>query len=70
MKAIIAAGFAALVFTALVPASGYAATSKPAMSAEQKAAKSKECSTQADAKGLHGKARKSFRAKCKRGTAT
>jgi hypothetical protein len=25
-----------------------------------------ECSKQADAKGLHGKARKTFRAKCKR----
>jgi psiF repeat len=25
-----------------------------------------ECSKQADAKGLHGKARKSFRSKCKR----
>jgi psiF repeat len=27
---------------------------------------SKTCSQQADAKGLHGKARKTFRAKCKR----
>jgi hypothetical protein len=27
---------------------------------------SKSCSKQADAKGLHGKARKVFRAKCKR----
>ena len=32
-------------------------------------AKSKECSTQADANGLHGKARKAFRDKCKRGRA-
>jgi hypothetical protein len=31
-----------------------------------KQAISKECSKQADAKGLHGKARKTFRAKCKR----
>jgi hypothetical protein len=28
-------------------------------------AKSKECSAEADAKGLHGKARKRFRDKCK-----
>jgi hypothetical protein len=32
----------------------------------EQSAKSKECSTQADAKGLHGKARKAFRSKCKR----
>ena len=31
-----------------------------------KQAISKTCSDQANAKGLHGKARKSFRAKCKR----
>jgi hypothetical protein len=31
-----------------------------------KQAISKSCSEQANAKGLHGKARKSFRAKCKR----
>jgi hypothetical protein len=31
-----------------------------------KQAISKACSDQANAKGLHGKARKSFRAKCKR----
>jgi len=35
---------------------------KPAMSA-----KSAECSKLADAKGLHGKARKHFRSACKRG---
>ena len=39
-----------------------------AMTAEQ-VAKSKECSTQADAKGLHGKARKRFRSACRRGKA-
>lgn len=32
---------------------------------EAKKAKAKECSAQADAKGLHGKARKEFRSKCK-----
>jgi hypothetical protein len=44
------------------PSSAYAlfgrSTSKEAIS--------KACSDQANAKGLHGKARKSFRAKCKR----
>ena len=44
------------------PSSAYAlfgrSTSKQAIS--------KACSDQANAKGLHGKARKSFRAKCKR----
>lgn len=29
--------------------------------------KSKDCSTEADKQGLHGKARKSFRSKCKAG---
>lgn len=37
------------------------AKAKPEMSAE-----SKECSAEADAKGLHGKERQKFRAKCKR----
>ena len=32
-----------------------------------KAALSKSCSDQANAKGLHGKARKKFRSACKRG---
>ena len=35
-------------------------------SSTSKQAISKACSDQANAKGLHGKARKSFRAKCKR----
>lgn len=70
MRAIVAAGFAALIFAAQVAPPSHAATSKPAVSAEAKAAKSKECSAQADAKGLHGKERKSFRSKCKRGTST
>jgi hypothetical protein len=39
---------------------------KTTMSAADKAAKSKECSAQADQKGLHGKARKRFRDDCKR----
>ena len=35
--------------------------------AADKAAKSQECSKEADAKGLHGKERKAFREKCKMG---
>jgi hypothetical protein len=40
-----------------------------AMSADDlaKKAKAKECSSQADAQKLHGKARKEFREKCKKG---
>ena len=37
------------------------------MTDDAKKAKAKECSAQADAKSLHGKARKEFRSKCKRG---
>jgi hypothetical protein len=37
------------------------------MSAEEKKVKSKECSDKADAQKLHGKERKTFREKCKRG---
>ncbi len=32
----------------------------------ERTAESKECSAQADAKGLHGKERKKFRSECKR----
>jgi hypothetical protein len=42
-----------------------AATHQTAASAADKQAISKACSDQANAKGLHGKARKKFRAKCK-----
>jgi psiF repeat len=52
--------------------SGYAQTSPPAAPAAPaaptdamaKKAKAKDCSAQAKAQGLHGKARKEFRAKC------
>jgi hypothetical protein len=40
------------------------------MDAAAKSAKSKECSKEADAKGLHGKARKKFREACKKGEDT
>ena len=41
-------------------------TASAALFGRSKEAISKSCSHQADAKGLHGKARKAFRAKCKR----
>ncbi|MGH6813418.1 MAG: PsiF family protein [Methylocella sp.] len=59
--------------------SGYAQTSPPAAPAAPAtpaapkpmkapmSAKSKECSAKATAQGLHGKARKEFREKCKKG---
>jgi psiF repeat len=46
----------------MAPAAAPAPTGKPAMGA-----KSAECSKLADAKGLHGKARRHFRSACKRG---
>jgi psiF repeat len=45
------------------PAAQPAAPAK--MSADDKKAVSKACSDQANAKGLHGKARKKFRSDCK-----
>jgi hypothetical protein len=47
---------------AAAPATGSAM--KPDKAAME--ARSQECSKEADAKGLHGKARKEFRAKCKK----
>ena len=46
------------------PAAHPAAGSK--MTADQKKAISKSCSDQANAKGLHGTARKKFRSECKK----
>jgi len=53
---------------AATPAAGAAATT-PAAKPDKAAmeAKSQECSKEADAKGLHGKERKKFREKCKKG---
>lgn len=42
------------------------ATTAPAMSASEKAAIAKSCTDQANAKNLHGKARKKFRSACKK----
>ena len=47
------------------PTPSAAAVAKP--DAATKAAKSAECSKEADAKGLHGKERKKFREECKKG---
>jgi psiF repeat len=66
--------FGAIGF-AQTPASPPAAPGAPATPAAPAApkmkapmsAKDKECSAKADAQGLHGKARKEFRAKCKKG---
>jgi hypothetical protein len=48
-----------------VPAAPAATPDKPD-APDAKTIKSKECSTMADKKGLHGKARKKFRAECKK----
>jgi len=42
------------------------ASKKSSMTAEERKARSKECSAQADKQGLHGKERQKFRSKCKR----
>lgn len=67
LSAIVSAGIAVMFSASL--AFAQATTPAPAApaNAAAKAARSKECSKEADAKGLHGKARKEFRAKCKRG---
>lgn len=43
-----------------------AAVTKPAKAPVARTAKSLDCSKQADAKGLHGKPRKSFMSTCKK----
>jgi hypothetical protein len=63
----------ALVFSCAESGFAQAPATPPAAAAAPKAtdadaakkAKAKECSEKADAQGLHGKARKTFRAKCK-----
>ncbi len=40
---------------------------QPSMGQDQKKAISKSCTDQANAKALHGKARKKFRSECKKG---
>jgi hypothetical protein len=63
LTAAIGVGTASAQTSTPAPA-GQPATSH--MSADQKSAISKSCSDQANAKGLHGKARRKFRSACKR----
>jgi psiF repeat-containing protein len=56
---------AALLTLAIGVAPALAQTSSAPPSADEKKAISKSCSDQANAKGLHGKARKRFRSECK-----
>lgn len=60
-----------LIFSALVvgllAGPAWAQSTGTAAPSPDKAALSKSCSTQADAKGLHGKVRKHFRSQCKHG---
>jgi hypothetical protein len=64
---------AAFATDAAAPAATPTASPSPAGGAMMKtdkaemSAKSSECSKEADAKGLHGKERKKFREKCKKG---
>lgn len=71
----LAAGLAALLLsgaalaqtTPAAPAPAAAAPMTAAPASTDKQAKSKMCSEEADKQGLHGKARKTFRSKCKTG---
>ena len=62
----------AIIFSAVIGSAALAQTpaAQPSSSAKlgkaDKEAISKACSDQANAKGLHGKARKKFRSECKR----
>jgi hypothetical protein len=72
-------GFAAMIMTGVAfaqapaPAPAPTAPSAPAPAVgagkHAQSARSLECSKEADAKGLHGKARKKFREECKKGQA-
>jgi hypothetical protein len=59
-------GICAAVLSLTLVADVTASSSAFALFGRSKQAVSKSCSQQADKKGLHGKARKTFRAKCKR----
>jgi len=61
-----AACIAAFLAVGMLPARAEAAAEQPAMTADQKKARSKECSAEADKRGLHGADRRQFRNKCKR----
>jgi CelD/BcsL family acetyltransferase involved in cellulose biosynthesis len=73
---VMAFGFAAAILTGAAlaqtpaPASPTAAPSASAPAGKHpQSAHSLECSKEADAKGVHGKARKKFREECKKGQA-
>ena len=57
---------AALLVFALGAGAAWAQDKPPAMSASERAAIAKSCTDQANAKNLHGKARKKFRSACKK----
>ena len=58
----------AVIFAASLTTGASAATAdKPGKVAKVHTPESIECSKEADAKGLHGKERKTFRAECKKG---
>ncbi len=59
------AGSAFAQTPAPAPAAAPAAAAAKAATAKPHTAASVECSTEADAKGLHGKERKKFRSQCK-----
>jgi hypothetical protein len=59
--------FAALAGFSASPVLAQSTTTAPATPGVTHSAKSIECSKEADAKGLHGKARKKFRSACKHG---
>jgi hypothetical protein len=59
-KLVLLAGVAALALSGVATAQSPAKSKSPAA----RSAASIECSRQADAKGLHGKPRKSFRSRC------
>ena len=63
MRKLLIVGLMALPLCA---ATAFAQTTKAPAPAKPRTAESIECSKQADAKGLKGKERKKFRAKCKK----
>jgi hypothetical protein len=71
LTSIISAGLAVMFTASVAFAQNAPAPASPAPAAgASKSAKSVECSKEADAKGLHGKERKKFRAACKKGEDT
>ena len=62
-----AAGYAQMQANPPAAPTAPAAPAAPKVKKAPMSAKSKECSDKATAQGLHGKARKEFREKCKKG---